>query len=222
MNIGLETLQVIWLTSSVLLSSCWRMLQYSLCSVSVVEQQLRLRRSGCSARTTTGQTHGRWQRRAVARRASPTVPAVRFEDVPAVSAQQELQLSELPESVNGPDLPHNTPGFWLAVYLCWIFMSQCYWHMHMCVCVMKGWGVQCRISPYECPSAPNDSDRLHRTVPLESTRRYWTDTHSCVSLTCPGQISSSMTFCSVEFKFLCVCLRRCGVCVWQQLSMAHP
>lgn len=91
------------------------MLQYSLCLVSVVEQQLRLRRSGCSARTTTGQTHGRSQRRAMAQRASPTVPAIRFEVVPAVSAQQELQLSELPDSVNGPDLPHNTQYTWFLI-----------------------------------------------------------------------------------------------------------
>lgn len=83
----------------------------------------------------------------------------------------------------------------------------------VCVCVMKGWGVQCRISPYEWSSAPNNSDRLHRTVPLESAQRYWTDAHSCVSLACPGQISSLMTFCSDEFKFVCVCVCAGAACV---------
>lgn len=101
------------------------------------------------------------------------------------------------------------------------FMISCVFMMNlsvidicMCVCVMKGWGVQCRISPYEWPSAPKHSDRLHPTVPLESARRYWTDALSCVSLTCPGQISSLMTFCSdVMSLSLCLCVCAGAACV---------
>lgn len=82
---------------------------------------------------------------------------------------------------------------------------------------MKGWGVQCRISPYEWPSATANSDGLHRAVPL------WTDsrwrTHALllwVSFPSPGQTSSLLTLCS-DVMTLSSC-----VCVFSQVRRVCP
>ncbi len=72
--------------------------------VGVVEQQLCFSGSGRPAGASAGQTRGWERRRSVAGWTPAAVPPERIRDLPAVSAQPELQLPELPDSVNGPDL----------------------------------------------------------------------------------------------------------------------
>lgn len=69
------------------------------------EQRLCSSGSGRPAGAAAGQTDGRERRCAVAGQTPASVPAERVQHLPAVSAQQELQLPELPDSVNSPDLP---------------------------------------------------------------------------------------------------------------------
>lgn len=77
-----------------------------LCIVGVVEQQLCVSGSGRPEGASAGQTHGWERRRSVARWTPAAVPAEGIRNLPAVYAQPELQLPELPDSVNGPKLTH--------------------------------------------------------------------------------------------------------------------
>lgn len=77
-----------------------------LCAVGVVEQQLCFCGSGRPAGASAGQTRGWEHSRSVAGWTPAAVPPERIRDLPAVSAQPELQLPELPDSVNGLDLTH--------------------------------------------------------------------------------------------------------------------
>lgn len=119
-----------------------------LCAVGVVEQQLCFCGSGRPAGASAGQTRGWEHSRSVAGWTPAAVPPERIRDLPAVSAQPELQLPELPDSVNGLDLTHflfkypkpvkstEWSSVWISQECCMEFSLGVWvmWYWHVCVC----------------------------------------------------------------------------------------